>query len=426
MRLRTFILIILIFLVLGALVVVFVVASSSGALGGLLGGGGASPVAVDTGTDTSGVAEPGLPPPSPTPSYESVVVARLPIPIGEMLTEELLTTELRPSTNVALQGNYTFTSTESLTGFIAAVPIAKGQEILAPMVVSNPTDVLDMGSDLSLYVPDGHVAVAFPVDRFTGASLAMRPGDSVDVLMTLRAVGIDSQFNSTLPNSISIVSQSNLEEGEEFLFPSIQEGRLEFIPEINQVAMIAPSTNILYRVPGQSYDPGWSIPKRVTQLTIQQSQVIYVGEWRDPRVLEAEQVAAQEEAETSVQFNEEGTPIPQPTPTSIPSRQENPRVVILSMPVQDALALKFAQDRDVKIDLVLRAPGDVTAFVTTSVSLPQIIDQGGLALPDPSDFDLYNPLYDPITTMEDLLSTGIEGEDSGEEGEGTTEGGEGQ
>jgi hypothetical protein len=274
------------------------------------------------------------------------------------------------------------------------------------MVVSNPTDVLDMGSDLSLYVPDGHVAVAFPVDRFTGASLAMRPGDSVDVLMTLRAVG---------------------EEGEEFLFPSIQEGRLEFIPEINQVAMIAPSTNILYRVPGQSYDPGWSIPKRVTQLTIQQSQVIYIGEWRDPRVLEAEQVSAQEEAETSVQFNEEGTPIPQPTPTSIPPRQENPRVVILSMPVQDALALKFAQDRDVKIDLVLRAPGDVTSFVTTSVSLPQIIDQGGLALPDPSDFDLYNPLYDPITTMEDLLSTGIEGESSSGGGdEGAAEGGEGQ
>jgi Flp pilus assembly protein CpaB len=397
MRLRTFILIILIFLVLGLLAVVFVVASSSGALGGLLGGGGAAPGVVDTGTDTGGFvpAEPGLPPPSPTPSYENVVVARLAIPIGEMLTEELLTTELRPSTNVALQGNYTFTSPESLVGSIVVVPIARGQEILQPMIALNPTDVSNIGSDLSLYVPEGNIAIAFPVDRFSGVSLAMRAGDSVDVIMTLRTVEIDSQFNSSLPNFVSRVSQSQLEAGNDFLFPAVLEGRLEYIPEINQVAAIVPSLNETTMVPGQTYEPGVAIPKRVTQLTIQQAKVIYVGQWRDPRVLEAEQAAAQEQAGSSVQFDENGQPIPQPTPTPFPSRQENPEVVILSMPVQEALALKFARDRDVKIDLVLRSPGDVTSFVTTSVSLPQIVDQGGLALPVPAEFDLFNPLYDP-------------------------------
>lgn len=410
MRLRTFILVILIVFVLIALVAVFVIGSSSGALSGLL-GGGANTNGTGEVTEVITPAEPGLPLPSPTPSYENVVVAKLPIPIGEMLTEDLLETELRPSTNVALQGNYTFTSTESLVGSIVVVPIAKGQEILQPMVALNPTDVTDIGSDLSLYIPEGNIAVAFPIDRFSGAALAMRAGDAVDVIMTLRAVAIDSQFNSALPNLAARVSQSRLEAGGvEFLFAPIYEGRLEFIPELNQVAAIVPTTNELYAVPGQDYEPGMVIPKRVTQLTIQQAKVIYVGQWQDPRVLEEQQAAAQVQAESNVTFDDEGNPIPVPTPTPIPERQENPNVVILSMPIQEALTLKFAQDREVKIDLVLRSPGDVTSFVTTSVSLPQIIDQGGLALPEPADFDLFNPLYDPLPPIEiEIIEPGSEG-----------------
>ncbi len=408
MRLRTFILGFLVLIVLGVVAVGAYVVFFGGGLDSIniLGGTDNGNTAVEAPTD-GGSAEPGLPPPSPTPSFETVVVARIPIPIGEMLTADLMATESRPSTNVALQGNYTYTSTESLLGSIVVVPIAKGQEILQPMVASNPTDVTAMGSDLSLYIPEGYIAVAFPVDRFSGASLAMRAGDTVDIIMTLRAIEIDSQFNSSLPNLVARVSQSRLEDGGEFLFAPIYEGRLEFIPEINQVAAIVPSTNPLYEVPGQAYAPGVVIPKRVTQLTIQQAAVIYVGEWQDPRILEAEQAAAQAAAETNVQLNADGTPVPVPTPTPIPERQENPNVVILSMSVQDALTLKFAQDRGVKLDLVLRSPGDVTAFITTSVSLPQIIDQGGLALPEPADFDLFNPLYDPRPPIEiELIPVG--------------------
>ena len=64
------------------------------------------------------------------------------------------------------------------------------------------------------------------------------------------------------------------------------------------------------------------------------------------------------------------------------------------MSLQDALALKWAREKDVDIDLVLRSPTDNTVFVTTSVSLPQIIDQGALAIPDPIDFELAIPNVD--------------------------------
>ena len=89
------------------------------------------------------------------------------------------------------------------------------------------------------------------------------------------------------------------------------------------------------------------------------------------------------------------------TPTPIPSRLDvNPDMVIISMSAQDALTLKYARERGIQIDVVVRSPGDQTQFVTTSVNLPQIIDQGGLAIPESTDVDLFNPLFDPFRLIE--------------------------
>jgi hypothetical protein len=59
------------------------------------------------------------------------------------------------------------------------------------------------------------------------------------------------------------------------------------------------------------------------------------------------------------------------------------------MTPQDALALKWAMDRGVDIDLVLRSQGDTSVFATSSVSLPQLVDQGGLTIPDRGGNDLH-------------------------------------
>jgi len=384
MRLRTFILLILVLILVGALALVLLGNSGIGPLAGLFDGGGD----VTEEPDGEGTDEPLQPPPTATPGLEDVVVARVHIPVGTMLTDDLLEVQRWPRTNIALQGGYTFTDTTRLVGRIAKVDVSRGQSILSPMLALNPTDIASFGSDLALYVPFGQVAVAFPIDRFNGAALAMRPGDAVDVLMTLRIVNIDPQFGTVLPNQIERVIQSALLNGEPFLFPAVSNGRLEFVPEINQVAAIVPSDIAL---PGQDFTQGLPIPKRVTQLTIQQARVLYVGTWVDPRELEQEQIAAQ--AAAAAQAGEEGAALPTPTP--IPSRLERtPDVVILSMPSQDALALNWAMIRGVDVNLALRSPGDQTVFVTTSVSLPQIIDQGGLAIPEQSNFDLHPSMED--------------------------------
>lgn len=382
MRPRTFILLILVLLV-AALAVILIIATQTGGgpLAGILPGGNGGGV-----QETPVPEEPGVPPPTETPSIRlvPVVVARTELPVGQLLTAELLGVEQRPSDNVALQGGYTFSEPEELVGRIVKIRIAEGQAILEPMLAANPTDIGGLGSDLALYVETGEVAVAFPIDQLSGAAFAMRPGDTVDVLMSVRIVEIDPEFRSILPNNTRRVIESRLLAGQDFLFQEVAQGRLEFIPGVNQVAEIVPR-----EVPaGEAFveDLGEQIPQRVTQLIIQQAEVLWVGTWQDPE----ERVRAQEATrEAEVATAEAGGSEPPPASTPDPfSRQGIPDVVILSMPAQEALVLEWARLRGIDIDLALRAPGDNSVFVTTSVSLPQIIDQGALSIPEPSDIDL--------------------------------------
>jgi Flp pilus assembly protein CpaB len=389
MRPRTFILLILVLLV-AALAVILIIATQTGGgpLAGILPGGNGGV------EETPVPEEPGAPPPTATPSIRlvPVVVARTELPVGQLLTSELLEVEMRPNDNVALQGGYTFSEPEEVTGRIVKIRIAEGQAILEPMLAANPTDIGALGSDLALYVPTGEVAVAFPINQLSGAAYAMRPGDAIDVLMSLRIVEIDPEFRSILPNLTARVIESRLLAGQDFLFQEVAQGRLEFIPGINQVAEIVP------REVGEGEEfieeIGRQIPQRVTQLVIQQAEVLWVGTWQDPE----EQARAEEATRTAEVATAQAAGVEPPaaaTPDPF-GRQGIPDIVILSMPAQDALVLEWARLRGIDIDLALRAPGDNSVFVTTSVSLPQIIDQGALAIPAPSEIDL-EPRADVVT-----------------------------
>ena len=372
MRRRTFILIIVVLLLLAVAAVLAFIYTGGGDVAELV------PALGEAQQPTAEPQEPGLPEPTPTPSveYVPVVVATTDMPAGTVIQERFLRVEQRPEDNIAVQAGYIFSETDLVVGRITRVDVDKGQELLDSMIALSPLDLASMGSDLALYVDQGDVAVAFPINRYSGAAFAMRPGDMVDVLATMALIDIDAEFRSALPNFQQIVDQQRIAEGGNFLLPRSVGGRLQLIPGVNLVATIGPQGATDW---GGSDQELLQIPRRLTQLTIQQAEVVWVGTWEDPGEFtsEAPPTAEGEAAQ------------PQPTPTPIFERRDlSPDVVILSMPLQDALSLKWAMDRGLNLDLALRSQGDNSVFVTTDVSLPQLVEQGGLAIPESPDYDL--------------------------------------
>ena len=132
----------------------------------------------------------------------------------------------------------------------------------------------------------------------------------------------------------------------------------------------------------------------------ERGEVLWVGTWRDTDepLVEVPLVpdARPPEGEQTSEGEEEAAPRQPAAPTAVPTlaspfarRDLRPDVVILSMAAQDALTLKWALDRGLDIDLALRAQGDNSIFVTTGVSLPQLVEQGGLLIPERGDFDAH-------------------------------------
>lgn len=426
MRPRTFILLIAVLLV-GALAVVLVIANNSeeGGLLARLDGNADTPEAIVQSSESESSedgAEPGAPAPepepTPAPGYKRVIVTKVDIPVGTRITADLIEIEKRPDTNIVFQENYAIQTLEEAIGKIARFDIAQGQEIHYEMLAINATDMGDMGSDLSLYIDDNNVAIAFPVNQLSGVAYAMRPGDMIDILMTLRLVAIDPEFRTALPNLVQRLIEPELRQNGVFLIEDVTpQGRLEFIEEVGQVAEIVPSSLELI---GQDFEAGSPIPKRVTQLTIQRAEVLWVGTWKTQESILEEEAANALQVAPAVTESQEGTPVEedmagancisvftgQVIPCPVIRRATTPDVVILGMSSQDALALKYAMERGLDIDLALRSQGDNSNFVTASVSLPQIIEQGGLSVPPTADFDLHprpedvEPPYLPPTPPE--------------------------
>ena len=334
-----------------------------------------------------------------------VVVARVTIPAGERIRQELVDIELRPGDNIAIRAGVTFNSIDQIDGEIARTVIPAGKEILVDMIALSATDLDQIGSDLALHIQDGRVAIAFPINQYIGAGYAMRPGDFVDVMMSFNLVEYDIEFQTPLPNITSLVDDAALLLNEEFLLPAITQGRLELVPEIDQVAEITPrDVNTGGSTAGSQSLISEQFPRRVTQMAMQQLEVLWVGTWRssyvngwegpsNPIFEGADPNAELTPSQREFLLNTYG--INAPTigvlESIIRNRRElvSPDLIILSMPLQDALTLKWAyEEPGIDIDLALRAQGDNALFTTTSVSLPQLVEQAGLVIPEPNQYGL--------------------------------------
>ncbi len=213
-------------------------------------------------------------------------------------------------------------NTAELAGKYAKTAIFAGQVIQAKMVASW-AELASGEGPASILVPTGMVAYPLPIDEFSGVSYALKSGDRVDVLITFHFVQVDRETQSPYPL-----------------------GR-------NQ--------------PGDIQ--GVQIPRLVSQLTLQNIEVLRVGSWYVPPAQPTTQQQGGPQNQTPV------TPLP-------------PAVVTLLMPQQDALVLQFAKEAKATIELALRNPNDQEIVTTQSVTLDYMLARFNITVPITRDESL--------------------------------------
>ncbi len=116
-----------------------------------------------------------------------VVVASGDIPVGKRITEEMV--EIKDITaDVVLAGTYG--DTGDIVGFVTRVPLVAGEQVIPAKVTATGAAIVDVENPpLAYVIPEGMRAVSIQVDSVIGASGLIRPGDYVDVILTMTIGG---------------------------------------------------------------------------------------------------------------------------------------------------------------------------------------------------------------------------------------------
>jgi pilus assembly protein CpaB len=281
--------------------------------------------------------------PTPAPTKE-IIVAAQDIPRGTLITAEsgAVVTTTWPNEAVT---ELAVTNIKDTYGRITRQGVTRGTPILRGMLTELPSELVGMGSDAALQIPEGMVAYALPVSRYSSVAWALQPGDHVDVLISLLLVDVDEEFQTILPNQAACATEAEACE------PGTL-GRLEALPN-GWIVNVYPSED--------------QRPRLVTQLTVQDAVVLRVGDWdKEPEEAEATPTAESEAEDV------EATPPP--------SERIKPLTVVVTR--QDAAVLKYAEEVGASMDLVLRSAQDSDQTVSTeSVTLNYLLERFSIEVP---------------------------------------------
>ncbi|MCS7288978.1 MAG: RcpC/CpaB family pilus assembly protein [Roseiflexus sp.] len=273
-------------------------------------------------------------PPEPTPvPLRKVVAARIDIPANTVLTdtETFLTLRDIPETEYNAAPDQYFISVSELTTKVTRRPINATEIIRAG-------DLIDVGLSFQVPLPDTPNAPrnkVFPleVSNLTGVADQIRPGDSVDLVMTYEI------------------------------------RRLIIRPSLT----LDPETGQLVVTPVEE-----TLVDRVTKTMVQNVQVL--------RVLKP---AVPQDTGTPTPGGAQGQPAPPPPSaqqqedTYVPGAQW---ILLLAMTDQEAEIVKFTldqQDPKPQITLVLRGRDDGVIEETTGITLRLLTSRYGLPIPEP-------------------------------------------
>jgi len=154
---------------------------------------------------------------------KQVLVAREDIPVATRITDSMV--ELKAIPVEAVHPD-SFSSTEGVVGNMARYPIAAGEQVLSDRVAASSVTLRE-GEKLPLpyIVPEGKRAVSVSTSALIGAGGLMRPGDYVDVILTLK-LG-DDQIGRIILQNLEVLA---LDQKVEKVAPKFEEGQEERTP----------------------------------------------------------------------------------------------------------------------------------------------------------------------------------------------------
>lgn len=203
------------------------------------------------------------------------------------------------------------------------------KEVLVADVVIAVEDVQRLGWRASPLVPDGRVAVAFPVSQLSSVNYAIQPGDRVDLLVCGAFIDVDPDTQIKTPL---------LMEGDESCEAGCQ-------------------------------PVGEQVQRTFCQLSVDDAEVLGLGPWGK----EPEPAAEGEEQPGGA---EEGAS--QGDGGQLPTRYDS---IILMVYPQDAVVLMYLQQNDYIIELALRSSEDEGRHEPEQVTLEYIMTRFRISPP---------------------------------------------
>lgn len=348
--------------------------------------GGTTPASGTTGTTGTTGNQPVASGPTDTPSptitpipMVELVIAVQQIPRGFTIPPNAVTTRRWPEESAPASAIFDI---ETVIGKKARTDIFREQPILTNMLVDDLANLANVGSDAAAILPNNRVAVSVPMDRITSVAYAIQPGDRVDVMVSLLFVDIDPVFQSIEPNRVTLIDPETLEQ--QTGIEGRIDGAFNLGSGISRTVVIGPSE-------GQR-------PRMVTQRTVQEALVIWVGNFPiDGRLFKTvptpTPVPTVDPDASSGGSNNRNQATPVNTP--VPPR---PDIITLGVSPQDAVVLTWMMEARLPITFALRSATSTSQVPTDPVNLQYITETFRIDIPGRLDYSI-EPAIDSIRQL---------------------------
>jgi len=350
------------------LLILVVVVGGGLAVLALMNGGGGGGTNTTPGAPTAGPGGPAVGESTPSGTvapdlFVKIVVALQAMPRGMTIPENGVT--LKPWPVDALPV-YREENLDDVIGKIARTDLYPDQPVLSTQIVEDLNKIAKKGSDAALFMPPGLVGVTIPIDRLTAVAYAPKTGDYVDVVLSFLFVDVDEQFQSRLPNKLTLTTVK-------------QDGTLEFKAGLE--GRVEPSGDFPYPVvvgPSEQQRP-----RLVTQRTVQSAFVLYVGTFPPDG-----DILGRRPSPTPLPPPGPGTPTVTPQIATVTATPQPLDMITLAVEPQDAVALVWAIDARLPMTLLLRSANDQSKTTTAPVTLEYFINTYNVPQPPKLPYSL--------------------------------------